>query len=57
MGAPVENPMLDLFGDEDFDLNALDEDGDEDEEEDELELDGLDIFEAGEDELEEDEDF
>ena len=49
--------MLDLFGDEDFDLNALDEDGDEDEEEDELELDGLDIFEAGEDELEEDEDF
>ena len=57
IGAPVENPMLDLFGDEDFDLNALDEDGDEDEEEDELELDGLDIFEAGEDELEEDEDF
>ena len=57
MGAPVDNPMLDLFGDEDFDLNSLDGAEDEDEDEDELELDGLDIFEAGEDELEDDEDF
>lgn len=57
MGAPVDNPMLDLFGEEDFDLNGLDEAEDEDEDEDELELDGLDIFEAGEDELEDDEDF
>ena len=57
MGAPVDNPMLDLFGDEDFDLNSLDGAEDEDEDEDELELDGLDIFETGEDELEDDEDF
>ena len=49
--------LLDLFGEEDFDLNGLDEAEDEDEDEDELELDGLDIFEAGEDELEDDEDF